>query len=125
MMCAVHNEWRKPILKSLGEQIRQARETHGLSQVELAHRACVPRANVRKLESGTNVTLNTLMDILIALPELTSLHIRHVNVKVLRYEIASLAGQLQDIAAAVAESAGTAAAGVLAEEGVNGARANG
>ena len=57
----------------LHDQIRQAREEHGLSQAELARLAGLPRERVRQLESGGNVTLETFRKIIAQLPRLKTL----------------------------------------------------
>jgi len=54
----------------LHDDFREARIAAGLSQSELARRAGVPRKQVRALESGANVTVETLRRIVPALPDL-------------------------------------------------------
>lgn len=49
------------ILASLGEQVRQVRIAEGLSQVELADRANLGIATVRRLEAGADTSVSTLI----------------------------------------------------------------
>lgn len=65
----------------LQTEIRQARIDHGYSQAELARLAGVPRERVRQLESGGNVTLETLQKILAQLPRLKSLTLGTVELQ--------------------------------------------
>lgn len=65
----------------LQTEIRQARIDHGYSQAELARLAGVPRERVRQLESGGNVTLETLQKILAQLPRLKSLTLGSVELQ--------------------------------------------
>lgn len=64
------------------ESVRQARIDRGLSQVELAELAGVPRERVRTLEKGGNVTLQTFEKIVAQLPNLKELTIGGVRVAV-------------------------------------------
>lgn len=63
----------------LQEEIRRARIDHGFSQAELARLAGVPRERLRQLESGGNVTLETLQKILAQLPNLRTLTLGSVE----------------------------------------------
>lgn len=64
------------------ERIRQARIDLGLSQVQLAQRAGVPRERLRTLESGGNVTMETFEKIVAHLPNLKELPFGGVNVNI-------------------------------------------
>lgn len=57
----------------LQNEIRQARIDLGLSQAELARVAGVPRERLRQLETGGNVTLETLQKVLAQLPNLKTI----------------------------------------------------
>jgi len=52
----------------LHEELRAAREAAGLSQMELATRAGIPRNQVVRAEKGENITLDTLRKIAVHLP---------------------------------------------------------
>jgi len=54
----------------LHEEVKRARIEAGLSQAEVARRTGVRRKQVQQLESGANVTLATIRQILPALPNL-------------------------------------------------------
>ncbi|HUP60260.1 MAG TPA: helix-turn-helix transcriptional regulator [Thermoanaerobaculia bacterium] len=54
----------------LHDEVRHARIAAGLTQSALARLAGIPRKQVRALESGANVTLATLRQIVAALPNL-------------------------------------------------------
>lgn len=66
---------------ALHDELRQARINHGLTQVELARRAGVPRSQLKILEKGGNVTLSTLLKILSQLPELKTLTLGPVDLQ--------------------------------------------
>lgn len=68
----------------LHDEVKQARLAAGLSQMELARRAGVQRKQVQQLESGANVTLETIRQILPALPNL-----RRVTLGGLAIEVAN------------------------------------
>ena len=56
------------LLKALGDELRFRRSELGISQEELAHRACVNRTYVAKLELAKNQpTLQTLYKLAFAL----------------------------------------------------------
>lgn len=63
----------------LGEEIRLARIGHGLTQSKLARDAGVPRSQLRKLEEGGNVTLETVRKVLAQLPNLRSVSLGAVE----------------------------------------------
>jgi transcriptional regulator with XRE-family HTH domain len=63
----------------LSKQIREAREQHGLSQARLARLANVHRTQLRQLEEGGNVTLETLAKVVAQLPNLRSLSLGAVQ----------------------------------------------
>ena len=69
------------------ERIRQARIELGLSQVQLAQRAGVPRERLRTLESGGNVTMETFEKIVAHLPNLKELPFGGVNVNITGVDI--------------------------------------
>ena len=66
----------------LHEQIRGAREAHGLSQQKLADLAGVDRSDIQRLERGDNVTIKLLSKVLQQLPNLRNISIGNVNVVV-------------------------------------------
>ena len=66
----------------LHDEVKQARIEAGLSQVELARRAGVQRKQVQQLESGANVTLETIRQILPALPNLKRVTLGGLQVEV-------------------------------------------
>ena len=55
----------------LKDDVRAARLAAGLSVSEVARRAGIPRKQVQKIENGGNVTMDTLRQIAVALPNLT------------------------------------------------------
>ena|SRR5687768_12191218 len=63
----------------LSRQIREAREQHGLSQAKLARLANVHRTQLRVLEEGGNVTIETLTKVLAQLPNLRSVNLGAVQ----------------------------------------------
>ena len=65
----------------LAKQIREARVQHGLSQVKLARLADVHRTQLRQLEEGGNVTLETLTKVVAQLPNLRTLNLGAVNLQ--------------------------------------------
>lgn len=54
----------------------------GLSRAELATRAGLPRERIRKLETGGNVTVETLTKVVAQLPNLRTLNLEGVEVKI-------------------------------------------
>lgn len=65
----------------LQTEIRQARIDHGYSQAQLARLAGVPRERLRQLESGGNVTIETLQKVLAQLPRLKAISIGTVRLE--------------------------------------------
>lgn len=63
----------------LSTQIREAREEHGFSQSQLARLAGIHRSQLRQLEEGGNVTLETLARVVAQLPNLRSLKLGAVE----------------------------------------------
>ena len=72
----------------LHEQIRQARQDHGLSQMRLAKLAGVPRSVIQVLEDGGNITLETILRVLTHLPSLRLVALRHEDITSLQRSIA-------------------------------------
>jgi transcriptional regulator with XRE-family HTH domain len=71
----------------LHDEVKQARIEAGLSQVELARRAGVQRKQVQQLESGANVTLGTIRQILPALPNLKRVTLGGLAIEVANVDI--------------------------------------
>jgi transcriptional regulator with XRE-family HTH domain len=80
--------------------VRQARVELGLSQVQLSERAGVPRDRLRALESGGNVTLETLEKIVAHLPNLKELTIGGVDVEVTGVNVETLRAAIAEADAA-------------------------
>ena len=80
--------------------VRQARVELGLSQVQLAERAGVPRDRLRALENGGNVTLETLEKIVAHLPNLREMTIGAVDVEVTGVNVDTLRAAVAEAAAA-------------------------
>jgi transcriptional regulator with XRE-family HTH domain len=72
------------------ERIRQARIDLGLSQVQLALRAGVPRERLRTLENGGNVTMETFEKIVAHLPNLKELPFGGVTVNITGVDVETL-----------------------------------
>lgn len=51
----------------IGEQLKAARESKGLTQAQLGERIGVKAAQISKIEGGRNITLTTLIKMLKAL----------------------------------------------------------
>src|SRR5438105_3522601 len=64
----------------IGDDIRAARVAHQLSQARLAVLSGVPRARLRQLEDGGNVTLETLRKVVAQLPNLRSVSLGAVEI---------------------------------------------
>ena len=80
--------------------VRQARVDLGLSQVQLAEMAGVPRDRLRALENGGNVTLETLEKIVTHLPNLRELTIGGVDVEVTGVNVETLRAAIAEADAA-------------------------
>lgn len=86
----------------LQDEIREARVRSGLSQVKLAELAGVPRTQLRKLENGQNVTLETLMKILAALPDLQRVTVSGIELQLEQVDLDALYDGLAQIISAAA-----------------------
>jgi len=86
----------------LHDEIREARVRSGLSQVKLAELAGVPRTQLRKLENGQNVTLETLMKILAALPDLQRVTVSGIELQLEQVDLDGLYDGLAQIITAAA-----------------------
>jgi transcriptional regulator with XRE-family HTH domain len=83
----------------LHEDVRLARIEHGLSQLRLSQLAGVPRSQLRKFESGGNITLDTLRKILRQLPNLKSARLDAVELQLEQTDVGALRVQLTELAA--------------------------
>lgn len=90
----------------LHEQVRQARIDRGLSQVQLARLARVPRSQLRKFENGDGVHMTTFLKIIGQLPNLEHLVLGPTDLQLQNVDLEALRDTLTDLIAA--------AAGVLA-----------
>jgi len=69
------------------DEVKQARIEAGLSQVELARRAGVQRKQVQAIESGANVTLETIRQILPSLPNLKRVTLGGLAIEVANVDV--------------------------------------
>ncbi len=94
------------VLKSLSmglhESVRQARIDSGLSQQKVAKTAKVPRSQLQKLENGQNVTLDTFLKILSALPNLQRLSLGPTELQLKSVDVFELRDRLTDLISAAA-----------------------
>ena len=115
---------RATIRPVLHEQIRAVRMEMGLSQAKLAKRAAVPRSQLQKLENGQNVTLETFLKIVVALPDLkrltlgpTELQLRQVDVDALRERLHQLITDAAGVLATLEPAGARPAAATAATSG--------
>lgn len=90
----------------LHAQVREARIERGLSQVQLAKLANVPRSQLRKFESGGGVTMTTFLRIVAQLPNLHRLTLGPTELQLQNIDFDALRTTLTELI--------SAAAGVLA-----------
>jgi transcriptional regulator with XRE-family HTH domain len=83
----------------LHEDVRQARIDHGFTQLKLAKLAGVPRSQLRKFESGGNITIFTLRKILSQLPKLKTVSFESVKLELDQTNVGALRAELTELMA--------------------------
>ena len=79
----------KPLDKCLGRVIRDAREMHGLTQEELAHRCGISRRHLIGIEQGGNFTVSVLVALLAELEEIAPMVAAYLQRSATRPKVAS------------------------------------